>query len=84
MEVLRINQPCVSQHLAILKYHHLLKARRDGKWIVYEINKKIFGAHLKGVRQFLKSSLTEIDILKNEYHRLRNLKSRVVLCKKCK
>jgi ArsR family transcriptional regulator len=43
MEVLQLNQPCISQHLTILKYHNLLNSHRDGKWIVYEINRKALG-----------------------------------------
>jgi len=37
VEVLRINQPKISRHLAYLKRAGLVEARRDGKWIHYRI-----------------------------------------------
>jgi ArsR family transcriptional regulator, arsenate/arsenite/antimonite-responsive transcriptional repressor len=88
MEVLRLNQSCISQHLTILKYHNLLNARRDGKWIVYEINKKAFGKYLNGLNGFLKGTLGQVAELKTESKRLRNIGSRGLLCErlgeKCK
>ena len=82
MEVLRLNQPCISQHLTILKYHNLLNARRDGKWIVYEINKKVFGKYLKSLNGFLKGKLDEVAELKIESKRLKNIGSRGLLCER--
>jgi ArsR family transcriptional regulator len=37
VEVLRINQPKISRHLAYLKRAGVVEARRDGKWIHYRI-----------------------------------------------
>lgn len=37
VEVLKINQPKISRHLAYLKRAGLVEARRDGKWIHYQI-----------------------------------------------
>ena len=84
MEVLRINQSCVSQHLTILKYHHLLKAHRDGKWIVYEIDPKVLEQCLKEIEYFVKRPMSKIDELKKEYRALTNLKNRGLLCQKLK
>lgn len=84
MNILRLNQPCISQHLAILKYHSLLKSRRDGKWIVYEADKKVLGRYLNKLGYFLKGSLARVTELKKEHKRLNGLKSRLVLCKKCR
>lgn len=37
VEVLKINQPKISRHLAYLRRAGLVEARRDGKWIHYRI-----------------------------------------------
>jgi len=37
VEVLKINQPKISRHLAYLKRAGVVAARRDGKWIHYRI-----------------------------------------------
>ncbi|MFH1227615.1 MAG: metalloregulator ArsR/SmtB family transcription factor [Planctomycetota bacterium] len=84
MDICRINQPCISQHLAILKYHNLLKSRRDGKWTVYEIDKRVLRRYLSGLSRFMAGSLAGVGELKKESKRFKNLKSRLVLCRKCK
>lgn len=38
VEVLKINQPKISRHLAYLKRAGVVSARRDGKWIHYRIS----------------------------------------------
>jgi len=82
MGVLQLNQPCISQHLAILKYYHLLNSRRDGKWIVYEINRKTFEEYLSNLNGFLKESLGKLPGLKTEYKRLKHLGKRWLLCER--
>jgi ArsR family transcriptional regulator, arsenate/arsenite/antimonite-responsive transcriptional repressor len=37
VEVLKINQPKISRHLAYLKRAGVVSARRDGKWIHYRV-----------------------------------------------
>lgn len=37
VEVLKINQPKISRHLAYLKRAGVVESRRDGKWIHYRI-----------------------------------------------
>ena len=37
VEVLKNNQPKISRHLAYLRRAGMVKARRDGKWMHYEI-----------------------------------------------
>lgn len=82
MEILDVNQPCVSQHLTILKYHRLLKSRRDGKWIVYEIDRGALDKLLKEISRFFNAPLARISDLDKEYKRLANLKGRGLLCRK--
>ena len=38
-ETLGTNNPKISRHLAYLKRANLVKARRDGKWVHYRINR---------------------------------------------
>lgn len=37
VEVLKIRKANLSQHLAILRYHRLVKARREGQYVYYTI-----------------------------------------------
>ncbi len=76
MEVLRLNQPCVSQHLRILKSHRLLKAQRNGKWIVYQIDAVVLKQYFKEVKQFLKVPLVRAKELKSEHKRFCSLTDR--------
>ncbi|RNB83529.1 ArsR/SmtB family transcription factor [Brevibacillus panacihumi] len=38
VEILQTSQPSVSQHLAKLKTHGLVKERRKGPWVYYSVN----------------------------------------------
>ncbi len=58
VEVLKINQPKISRHLAYLKRAGVVEARRDGKWIHYRISEPA-DAHaatiVREVRSWLES-----------------------------
>ncbi|MCK8825578.1 ArsR/SmtB family transcription factor [Fuchsiella alkaliacetigena] len=41
-EELDISQPRVSHHLKVLKEEGLVNSAREGKWIYYSLNEKIF------------------------------------------
>lgn len=84
MEILAVNQSCISQHLTILKYHRLLKSRRDGKWIVYEIDRQALNELLMETERFLTASLAKIITLAKEHKKLLTLKNRGLLCQKLK
>lgn len=84
METLSLNQPCVSQQLALLKNHHLLKGHRESQWIVYEINRKVWMRYLKDIMYFSKAPLTSLPSFKKETHRLASLKHRGLLSQKLK
>ena len=84
MEILRVNQSCISQHLAILKYQRLLKSRRDGKWIVYEIDRSALNRLLREMGGFFGLPLSRIGALNKENKLLSNLKDRGLLCQKLK
>ena len=81
MEVLSLNQPCVSQHLTILKFHRLLSSRREGKWIVFQIDKKTLKALADGLPAFFAAPLNRLPEFKNECKRLKRLRARADLCK---
>lgn len=54
---LRIEQSITSQHLRILRLADIVKAQRDGKYIIYSINyEKVILAN-KAVQNFLKADL---------------------------
>lgn len=57
VEVLRLNQPKISRHLAYLRRAGVVEARREGKWMHYRIVEPP-GAHaariFKEVREWLK------------------------------
>lgn len=38
VEILQTSQPSVSQHLAKLKMHGLVKEKRKGPWVFYSVN----------------------------------------------
>jgi ArsR family transcriptional regulator len=80
MEVLNVNQPCVSQHLRILKYYKLLKAQREGKWILYQIDSQALEQYFNQVRRFLKTPLARSAELKAEYRRFAGLADRGLIC----
>jgi ArsR family transcriptional regulator len=84
MDILKINQSCVSQHLTILKYHNLLNSRREGKWIVYGINRKALNGYLKETTSFFKKPLDKLPSFSKEHRRLTGLKNRGLLCLKLK
>ena len=63
---LRIEQSVASQHLAILRKAGLVKVRRDGKFILYSINKPMFDEVVRISNSYV-NSLSTIKI--NPYNR---------------
>lgn len=84
VEILNKKQPCISQHLTILKNANLLKTDKDGLWIIYSLNKNEFAKQLKLFNEFLKMPLNKLNPLKSEYQKLQTLKNRKLLCKNTK
>ncbi|MCX6377407.1 MAG: metalloregulator ArsR/SmtB family transcription factor [Armatimonadetes bacterium] len=57
-ERLEMTQPAVSHHLAVLKHAGLVRARRDGQWIHYSLNREA----LSGVAlDFVRGLLEKLD-----------------------
>jgi len=42
IDEMQLSQPAVSHHMKVLKQAGLVKARREGKWIHYSLNKDAF------------------------------------------
>lgn len=38
---LALSQPKISRHLALLREHEIIQARRQGKWMYYRLNEKL-------------------------------------------
>ena len=71
-EVLDVIQPAVSRHLAYLRRADLGTVRNDGKWKYYAAVEQPAGFH-RTLLHGLKSHLREIDVLRDDLHRLRNM-----------
>ena len=64
MAILRINQPCISQHLTILKHAQLVQRQREGRWIVYSVNQTQLNKYYRQLTTFLKKPLSKIDFMR--------------------
>jgi ArsR family transcriptional regulator, arsenate/arsenite/antimonite-responsive transcriptional repressor len=53
-ETLKTNNPKISRHLAYLKKAQLVSARRDGKWVHYQISEPRDAGHLELFRGLMK------------------------------
>jgi ArsR family transcriptional regulator len=84
VEILKKNQPCISQHLTILKNAKLVKAKREGFWIVYSVDEKELRRNLKNFSNFIEKPIKNLDEMKKEYKKLLSLEERGLLCKKIK
>lgn len=82
VEILKKNQPCISQHLTILKNAKLVKVKREGYWTVYSIDKKEFERQLKKFSDFIEKPVKNLEEMKKEYKKLLNLEDRGLLYEK--
>ncbi|MCK4260673.1 MAG: helix-turn-helix transcriptional regulator [Halanaerobiales bacterium] len=76
-------QSSISQHLRILFQAGLVEKRRDGQWIYYKLNHESFRENLKGIEEFVTSSLIELPDLQEELLRFQSLEQNE-LVRKCK
>ena len=74
-ESLQLAQPTVSRHLAYLRKHGLVAARKDGQWVYYRLAKPKTNLH-RGIIVCLHTCLTDIEELRRDRQRL----ERVVTC----
>lgn len=69
VEVLKINQPKISRHLAYLKRAGVVESRRDGKWIHYRIVEPP-DAHAASIFREVRAWLASDSAMQNDRARL--------------
>ena len=72
VEVLNINQPKISRHLAYLRRAGVVAARRDGKWIHYRLVEPP-DAHAANIFREVRAGLAEDPSMKNDRARLEKI-----------
>ncbi len=59
MEELAMSQPAVSHHLRILKKSKVVLDDKDGRWVFYSLNKKIFTQQLAAITSGLFAQIAD-------------------------
>src|SRR6266550_8409458 len=72
VEVLKINQPKISRHLAYLRRAGVVSARREGKWIHYRLVEPP-DAHAANIFHELRAGLPNDPAMKNDRARLEKI-----------
>src|ERR1051325_955767 len=72
VEVLKINQPKISRHLAYLKRAGVVAARRDGKWIHYRIREP-HDDHAARIFREVRTWLAAHPAMQNDRSRLQKI-----------
>lgn len=72
VEVLKINQPKISRHLAYLRRAGVVSARREGKWIHYRLVEPP-DAHAANIFREVRAGLANDPALKSDRARLEKI-----------
>ena len=72
VEVLKINQPKISRHLAYLKRAGVVTARREGKWIHYRISEPS-DEHAARIFQEVRTWLASHPAMQSDRSRLQKI-----------
>lgn len=72
VEVLKINQPKISRHLAYLRRAGVVSARREGKWIHYRLIEPP-DAHAANIFREVRAGLPNDPAMKNDRARLEKI-----------
>ncbi len=72
VEVLKINQPKISRHLAYLRRAGLVSPRREGKWIHYRLAEPP-DAHAANIFREVRAGLPNDPAMKNDRARLEKI-----------
>src|SRR6266513_2280780 len=72
VEVLKINQPKISRHLAYLRRAGVVSARRQGKWIHYRLVEPP-DAHAANIFREVRAGLPNDPAMKNDRARLEKI-----------
>jgi ArsR family transcriptional regulator, arsenate/arsenite/antimonite-responsive transcriptional repressor len=72
VEVLKINQPKISRHLAYLKRAGVVSARRDGKWIHYRLVEPP-EPHAAKIFREVRACLANDPVMQSDHARLQKI-----------
>jgi ArsR family transcriptional regulator, arsenate/arsenite/antimonite-responsive transcriptional repressor len=72
VEVLKINQPKISRHLAYLRRAGVVSARRDGKWIHYRLVEPP-DVHAANIFREVRAGLANEPAMKSDSDRLESI-----------
>jgi ArsR family transcriptional regulator len=72
VEVLKINQPKISRHLAYLRRAGVVSARRDGKWIHYRLVEPP-DVHAANIFREVRAGLANEPAMKSDRNRLETI-----------
>ena len=72
VEVLKINQPKISRHLAYLRRAGVVSARREGKWIHYRLVEPP-DTHAANIFREVRAGLPNDPAMKNDRSRLEKI-----------
>jgi ArsR family transcriptional regulator len=72
VEVLKINQPKISRHLAYLRRAGVVSARREGKWIHYRLVEPP-DAHAANIFREVRAGLPNDPVMKSDRARLEKI-----------
>ncbi len=71
MQALDISQSRASRNLGILQDAGFLKARREGAWIIYSIDRQAANRHAVSLAKLLRNSSLSDEVLKQDKERLK-------------
>ena len=71
VKILNIHQPKISRHLTYLKYAGLVKSRRAGVRMYYELDKPKSGMKKTLLDHFNKGIFQEVGLMQNDLRRLK-------------
>ena len=72
VEVLKINQPKISRHLAYLRRAGVVESRRDGKWIHYRLVEPL-DPHAANIFREVRAGLANDPAMKSDRSRLETI-----------
>jgi len=62
-----VEQANASQHLAVLRYKHIVQARKEGNQMFYRLRDPLLGKVLEALREFFLAHLSEaMEVLRQE------------------
>ncbi len=72
-QILGISHSAVSQNLAVLRSHHLVRERRDGRRVIYSLPAPALAGWLMDGIQFLEGQLTDTEKMRSVVDDVRDL-----------